>query len=64
MKKDGYPSKGTPWTLSRWPSSAVRGHFTPVLRVIHTSGPPYFWYEPVGVDSSDTYQPQVWTYGC
>ena len=44
----------------------VWGHFTAVLRVIHTSmfKKPYFWYEVVGVGSSVTYQPvslsQVW----
>ena len=35
-----------------------------MLRIIHTSKNPYFWYEPVGVDCSVTYQPRVWTYVC
>jgi hypothetical protein len=63
-QKHGCPSKGTPWALCTQPRSAVWGYFTPVLLIIHTSKNPYFWYEPVGVDSSVTYQPQLWTYVC
>ena len=63
-QKHECPSKATPWALCTQPRSAVWGHFTPRLRIIHTSKNPYFWYEPVGVDSSVTYQPQVWTYVC
>ena len=41
-QKHQCPSKGTPWALCTQPRSAVWGYFTPVLLIIHTSGPPYF----------------------
>ena len=43
-QKHGCPSKGTPWALCTQPRPAVWGNFTPVLLIIHTSGPPYFPY--------------------
>ena len=41
-QKHQCPSKCTPWALCTQPRSAVWGYFTPVLLIIHTSGPPYF----------------------
>ena len=68
-QKHGCPSKGTPWALCTQPRPAVWGYFTPVLLIIHTSGPPYFHMhidmtDCFGVDFSVTYGPWVWTYGC
>ena len=67
-QKHGCPSKGTPWALCTQPRPAVWGDFTPVLLIIHTSGPPYFHMHidmtAIGVDFSVTYGPWVWTYGC
>ena len=63
-QKHGCPTKGTPWALCTQPISAVWGHFTPVLRIVHTSGPPYFRARPIGADFSVPCQPWVGVYGC
>ena len=61
-QKHGCPSKGTPWALCTQPRPAVWGDFTPVLLIIHTSGPPYFHMH---IDMTDwsRFQCHLWALG-
>ena len=61
-QKHGCPSKGTPWALCTQPRPAVWGYFTPVLLIIHTSGPPYFHMH---IDMTDwsRFQCHLWALG-